>query len=78
MLSICKPSLKKYVLKADENGQMLFLHNDFLLYIFNCKWNMENQAITDKNVYLYQFSKKKRLLQCKLKYNNQTIKKWDG
>ena len=27
MLSIRKTSLKKYVLDADENGRMLFLHN---------------------------------------------------
>ena len=26
------------MLRADEDGQMLFLHNEFLLYIFKCKW----------------------------------------
>ena len=74
MLSICKTSLKKYVLEADKNGRMLFLHNEFLLYIFKCKWNRENQAFADKNFYLCQFSNKKHLLQCKVKYNDETIK----
>ena len=37
MLSICKFSLKKKynMLKADENGPVLFFYNEFLLYIFN-------------------------------------------
>ena len=74
MLSICKTSLKKYVLEADKNGRMLFLHNEFLLYIFKCKWNRENQAFADKNFYLCQFSNKKHLLRCKVKYNDETIK----
>ena len=74
MLSICKTSLKKYVLEADENVRMLFLHNEFLLYIFKCKWNRENQAFADKNFYLCQFNNKKHLLQCKVKYNDETIK----
>ena len=38
MLSICKIYLKKYnMLEADENGGVLFLNNEFLLYIFKCK-----------------------------------------
>ena len=78
MLSICKTSLKKYVLEADKNGRMLFLHNEFLLYIFKCKWNRENQAFADKNFYLCQFNNKKYLLQCKVKYNDETIKIKDG
>ena len=78
MQSICKTSLKKCVLEADENGRMLFLHNEFLLYIFKCKWNRENQAFADKNFYLCQFSNKKHLLRCKVKYNDETIKIQDG
>ena len=33
MLSICKTSLKKYVLEADENGRMFFITN--FRYIFS-------------------------------------------
>ena len=33
-----------------------------------------NQAFADKNVYLCQFSNKKHLLQCKVKYNDETTK----
>ena len=48
MLSICKTSLKKSVLEADENSRMLFLHNEFLLYIFKCKWGRENRHLLTK------------------------------
>ena len=42
MLSFSKFPLKKYnMLEADENGGMLFLHNEFLLYIFKCQMQME-------------------------------------
>ena len=41
-----------HLLEADENGRMLFLHNEFLLYIFKCKWNRESQAFADKSFYL--------------------------
>ena len=81
MLSFCKISLKKYnMLEANENGRMLFLHNEFLLYIFKCQMQMEqrNQAFADKNFYLCQFSNKKHLLRCKVKYNDETIKIQDG
>ena len=74
MLSICKTSLKKYVLEADENGRMLFPRNKFLLYIFKCKWNRGNQVFTDKNFYLCQFNNKKHLLQCKVKCNDEMKK----
>ena len=62
------------MLEAEGNGRMLFLHNEFLLYIFKCKWNRENQAFADKNFYLCQFNNKKHLLRCKVKYNDETIK----
>ena len=29
------------MLEAVKDGQMLFLHDEFLLYIFKCKWNRE-------------------------------------
>ena len=77
MLSFCKISLKKYnMLEADENGRMLFLHNEFLLYIFKCQMQMEqrNQAFADKNFYLCQFNNKKHLLQCKVKCNDEMKK----
>ena len=48
MLSICKTSLKKYILEADQNSRMLFLHNEILLYIFKCKWNRENRHFLTK------------------------------
>ena len=42
MLSFSKFPLKKYnMLEADKNGGMLFLHNEFLLYIFKCQMQME-------------------------------------
>ena len=47
------------MLRADEDGQMLFLHNEFLLYIFKCKWKEKPD--------------KKHLLQCKFRYNDNTI-----
>ena len=49
MLSIFKISLKKYnMLEADENGRTLFLRNEFLLYIFKCKWNIETRHLLTK------------------------------
>ena len=40
---------KKYnMLEADENGRMLFLHNEFLSYIFKCKWNRETRHFPTK------------------------------
>ena len=56
MLSIWKTFLKKYVLEADENSRMLFFHNEFLLYIFKCRLNRENQAFANKNLYLCGFN----------------------
>ena len=39
------PWQKYNMLEADENGRMLFLHNEFLLYIFKCKWNRETRHL---------------------------------
>ena len=36
------------MLEADENGRMLFLHNEFLLYIFKCKWNRGTRHLLTK------------------------------
>ena len=57
------------MLKADEDGQMLFLHKEFLLYIFKWKWDRETWCLLTN-----QFNDKKRLLQCNVKYNDETIK----
>ena len=81
MLSFCKISLKKHnMLKTDENTRMLFLHNEFLLYVFKLQMQIEqrNQAFADKNFYLCQFNNKKHLLRCQVKYNDETIKIKDG
>ena len=62
------------MLKVDEDGRMLFLHIEYLLYIFRCKWNRETGLWLKKSSNFVQFNKKKRLLQCKVKYNDETIK----
>ena len=56
------------MLRAHEVSQMLFLHNEFLLHIFKCKWNRENEHL------LIKISNKKHLLQCNIEYNDETIK----
>ena len=48
MLSICKTSLKKYILEQDQNGRMLLRHNEFLLYIFKSKWTRETMDLLTK------------------------------
>ena len=45
---------------------MFFLYKEFLLYILKCKWNGENE-------YLLTNDNKKYLLQCKVKYKDETI-----
>ena len=35
--------------REDEDSRMLFLYNEFLLYIFKCKWNRENGHLFKKN-----------------------------
>ena len=37
------------MLGADEDGRMLFLHNELFVYIFKCKWNRETEQFLDKN-----------------------------
>ena len=59
------------MLRADEDGQT---NNKFLLYIFKCKWNREMGYLLTKISNLVQFNNKKHLLQCKVKYNDETIK----
>ena len=61
------------MLRADEDGRMLFLHNEFLLYIFKCKWNTENRQIWTKISNFVQSNSKKHLVKCKFKYNDNTI-----
>ena len=61
------------MLRADEDGRMLFLHNEFLLYIFKCKWNRETGQMWIKTSNFVQFNNQKHLLQCKCKYDDNTI-----
>ena len=62
------------MLRADEHGRKPSLHNKFLLYIFKCKWNREIGHLLTKISNFVQFNNKKHLLQCKVKYNDETIK----
>ena len=66
------------MLKADEDRRMLFLHKEFLLCIFKCKSNRETEHLLIKMSNFVQFNNKKHLLQCKVKYNDETIKLQDG
>ena len=43
------PWEKYNMLGADEDGRMLFLHNELLVYIFKCKWKRETAQFLDKN-----------------------------
>ena len=69
MLSICKISLKKKynMLKAVEEGRMLFLRKELLLYTLKCKWNRETTHLLTKVSNFVQFNNKKHMLQCKVK-----------
>ena len=60
MLSICKMSLRKNMLEADENDRMLFFITNFC-YVFS---NANGICL---------FSNKKHLLQCKVKCNDERI-----
>ena len=62
------------MLKADEDGQMLFLGKEFLLYIFKCKWNRQTGHLLTKFFNFAQFNNKKHLLQCNVKRKEETIK----
>ena len=42
------PWEKCNMLGADEDGRMLFLHNELLVYIFKCKWNRETAQFPHK------------------------------
>ena len=46
----------KYLLVgADEDGRMLFFHNELLVYIFKCKWYRETAKFQHKNFYSTTF-----------------------
>ena len=62
------------MLKADEDGRMLVLHKEILLCIFKSKWNRETEHLLTKMSNFVQFNNKKHLLQCKVKYDDATIK----
>ena len=61
------------MLKADEEGRMLFLYDEFLLYIFKCKWNRETGQMRTKISNFVPFNYKKHLLRCKFKFNDNAI-----
>ena len=62
------------MLKADEDGRMLFLRKEFLLYIFKWEWNRGTGHLLTKISNFVQFNKKKHFLQCNDKYNAETKK----
>ena len=53
---------------------MLFLYNEFLIYIFKCNWNRETGYSSKKISNFVQFKNKKHLLQFKVNCNDKTIK----
>ena len=59
--------------RADEDGRMFFLHEELLLHILKRKWNRETGQMWTKISNFVQFSNEKHLLQCKFKYNDNTI-----
>ena len=63
------------MLKADEDGRMLFLRKEFFLYIFKWEWNRGTGHLLTKISNFVQFNKKKHFLQCNDKYNAETKKK---
>ena len=62
------------MLREGEDVRMLFLYNEFLIYIFKCKWNRETGHLLKKISNFVQFKNNKHLLQCKVKCNDKTIK----
>ena len=41
------------MLRANEDGRMLFIHNEFLLYNVKCKWNRATGQIWTKFLTLF-------------------------
>ena len=66
------------MLRADEDSRMLFLFNELLLYISQCKWNRETRQLVDKNFELCSISSQESLLQRKVKFNDEMMKRQDG
>ena len=72
MLSFYKISLKKYNMQMKMVKCSFFITNFY--YIFSSvKWSRETRHLQTK-ISTCQFSNKKHLLQCKVKYNDETIK----
>ena len=65
-------------MKMVVHGCMPSLHNEFLIYFFNCKWNRETGHLLTTISNFLQFNNKKHFLQCKVKYNDEKIKISDG
>ena len=51
--------------REDEDSRMLFLYNEFLLYIFKCKWNRENGHLFKK--ILTSFNSRTRNTYCNVR-----------
>ena len=66
------------MVRADEDGRMIFFHNEFLLYFVKCKWNRETRHSMKKISNFVQFNNKNHLLQCKVKHNDEIIKIQNG
>ena len=65
---------EKYnMLGADEDGQMILLHNEFLVYIFKYKWNRETTQFLDKNFNFVQFNHKNHCCNVSL---SMMMKRW--
>ena len=75
MFSTSKIWLRKNnMVRADEDSLTVFFHKRFLSYIFKCKWNRKiGQFLANISNFL-QINNKKHLLQCKVKYNDETLK----
>ena len=69
-----KFSWEKYnMLGADEDGQMILLHNELLVYIFKYKWNRETTQFLDKNFNFVQFNHKNHCCNVSL---SMMMKRW--
>ena len=66
------------MLRADEDSRMLFLFNELLLYISQCKWNRETRQLVDKSFEFCSISSQESLLQRKVKFNDEMMKRQDG
>ena len=62
------------MLGADEDGGMLFLHSELLIYIFKCKWNRGTAQFLENNFEICSIYSQESLLQRKFKYDDEVMK----